>query len=381
MKIIVAPDSFKESIDAAKAAEAIASGIRDVLPAAEIVLLPIADGGEGTVEALVKAVGGRFVTTAVSGPLGDEVNARWGILPDGTGVIEMAAASGLPLVPPSRRNPLLTSTLGTGQLIKVALDQGCTRIILGVGGSATNDGGAGALVALGAVLQDERGREIFPNARGLLDLHTIDTDNIDPRLAKTRIEVASDVDNPLLGPRGAAAIYGPQKGANPAMVAVLEQALARLAEVVKASLGKDIASFPGSGAAGGLAAGLSIISSVILRPGIELVLDTINFASHLQGARLVFTGEGKIDAQSAMGKALSGIARLASKAHVPLIALCGALGQGYQEVYRVGVTAVQPIVPGPMSLEQAMAEADSLLEAAAGRALRIFLAGKLEDCP
>jgi len=381
LKILIAPDSFKESIDAAKAAEAIARGVRDVLPAAETVLLPIADGGEGTVEALVKAARGRFVTAAVSGPLGNEVCARWGILPDGTGVIEMAAASGLPLVPPSRRNPLLTSTLGTGQLIKAALDQGCTRIILGVGGSATNDGGAGALVALGAVLLDDRGRTISPNAQGLLDLHTIDTDNIDPRLAKTRIEVASDVDNPLLGPQGAAAIFAPQKGADPAMVAVLEQALAMLAAVVRSSLGKDIASFPGSGAAGGLAGGLSIISAVTVRPGIELVLDTINFASHLQGADLVFTGEGKIDSQSAMGKALSGLARLAGKAHVPLIALCGALGQGYQEVYDIGVTAVQPIVPGPMPLEQAMAEADSLLAEAAGRALRIFLAGKLEDRP
>lgn len=378
MKILIAPDSFKESIDAAKAAEAIAKGIMDVLPAAETVLLPIADGGEGTVEALVKAAGGRFVSTAVSGPLGDEVCARWGILPDGTGVIEMAAASGLPLVPPSRRNPLLTSTLGTGQLIKAALDQCCNRIILGVGGSATNDGGAGALVALGAELLDDQGRIITPNAQGLLELHTIDTKNIDPRLVYTRIEVASDVDNPLLGPRGAAAIFAPQKGADPAMVAVLEQALAKLAVVVRASLGKDIASFPGSGAAGGLAAGLSLISPVSVRPGIELILDTINFASHLQGADLVFSGEGKIDGQSAMGKALSGIARLAGKAHVPLIALCGALGRGYQEVYNIGVTAVQPIVPGPMSLEQAMAEADSLLEAAAGRALRIFLAGESE---
>ncbi|HCX78453.1 MAG TPA: glycerate kinase, partial [Firmicutes bacterium] len=339
MKILIAPDSFKESISAAKAAEAIARGIRDVLPAAETVLLPIADGGEGTVEALVKAAGGRLVSTAVSGPLGDEVCAPWGILPDGTGVIEMAAASGLPLVPLPRRNPLLTSTLGTGQLIRAALDQGCTRIILGVGGSATNDGGAGALAVLGAALLDERGREISPNAQGLLDLHTIDTNNIDPRLAKTRIEVASDVDNPLLGPRGAAAIFGPQKGADPAMVSVLEQALTRLAEVVRNSVGKDIASFPGSGAAGGLAAGLSIISPVVVRPGIELVLDTINFASHLQGADLVFTGEGKIDGQSVMGKALSGIARLAGQANVPVIALCGALGPGYQEVYSAGVTA------------------------------------------
>ncbi len=376
MKILIAPDSFKESISAAKAAEAIARGIRDVLPAAETVLLPIADGGEGTVEALVKAAGGRLVSTAVSGPLGDEVCAPWGILPDGTGVIEMAAASGLPLVPLPRRNPLLTSTLGTGQLIRAALDQGCTRIILGVGGSATNDGGAGAIAALGAALLDERGREISPNAQGLLDLHTIDTNNIDPRLAKTRIEVASDVDNPLLGPRGAAAIFGPQKGADPAMVSVLEQALTRLAEVVRNSVGKDIASFPGSGAAGGLAAGLSIISPVVVRPGIELVLDTINFASHLQGADLVFTGEGKIDGQSVMGKALSGIARLAGQANVPVIALCGALGPGYQEVYSAGVTAVQPIVPGPMPLEQALAQADSLLEAAAGRAMRIFLAGR-----
>ena len=377
MKILVAPDSFKESIDAANAAKAIARGIRDVLPTAEIVLLPIADGGEGTVDALTTSGKGKFFDTMVSGPLGDPVLARWGILGDKTAVIEMAAASGLPLVPPSRRNPLLTDTLGSGQLIKAALDLGCTRIVLGVGGSATNDGGAGALVALGAVLLDKEGREIAPNAQGLLNLHTIDTENIDPRLSRIRIDIACDVNNPLLGPQGASAVYGPQKGADSATVAVLEKALTKLATVGKALFGKDIASFAGSGAAGGLPAGLSLITAVSVVPGIELVLDTINFAAHLQGAGLVFTGEGKIDSQSAMGKAISGIARMSEKANVPVITLCGTLGKGYQELYRIGVAGVQPIVPGPMSLQEAIAQADSFLEEAAGRALRIFLARQI----
>lgn len=377
MKILVAPDSFKESIDAANAAKAIARGIRDVLPAAEIVLLPIADGGEGTVDALITSGNGRFIETWVSGPLGEPVLARWGILADNTAVIEMAAASGLPLVPPARRNPLLTSTLGSGQLIKAALNHGCTRIILGVGGSATNDGGAGALAALGAVLRDDKGKEISPNAQGLLSLHSIDIKNIDPRLARVRIDIACDVDNPLLGPRGASAVFGPQKGADAEMVVVLDRALARLATVGQELLGKDIATFAGSGAAGGLPAGLSLIAQVSVIPGIELILDTINFAAHLQGAGLVFTGEGRIDSQSAMGKAISGIAKLAGEANVPVIALCGTLGRGYQELYPIGVAGVQPIVPGPMSVEEAMAQADSLLEEAAGRALRIFLARQI----
>lgn len=376
MKVIAAPDSFKESLDAVGAAESIEKGIKSVLPQAEVVLLPIADGGEGTVNALVRAGNGRFLDTPVSCPLGNTILARWGILADGTGVIEMAAASGLPLVPPPLRNPMLTSTLGTGQLIKAALDRGCPRIILGIGGSATNDGGAGVIKALGARLLDAKGREVSPNAMGLLKMASIDILGVDPRLTATQIEIACDVNNPLLGPRGASRIYGPQKGADPAMVEELELALTRLAAVARSSLAKDIQSFPGSGAAGGLAAGLSLIADIHLRPGIELVLETIDFAGHLAGTDLVITAEGRIDAQSAMGKAVSGVANLARRENVPVLALCGTLGRDYQEVFNQGVSAVVPIVDAPMSLEQAMADTPRLLREASARVMKILLAGK-----
>lgn len=375
MKIIVAPDSFKESLAAIEVAQAIREGIKSVLPQSDVVLLPIADGGEGTVDALVSAGQGKFIDTFVSGPLGKEVLARWGVLGDNTAVIEMAAASGLPLIPLNQRQPMLTSTFGTGQLIIAALDRGCSRVILGLGGSATNDGGAGALVALGAKLLDAQGKKVSANAQGLLNLDKIDLSMLDPRLTTTQVDIASDVTNPLLGPRGASYIYGPQKGADPATVEKMERALQRLADVARRDHGKDIAGFPGSGAAGGLAAGLSLIAAINICPGIELVLETINFSTHLQGADLVFTGEGRIDAQSAMGKAVSGVATRSREAGVPVIALCGALGDDYQQVYKEGVTAVLPIIDNPMSMDQAMARTRQLLSAAAARATRIFLAG------
>ena len=375
MKILIAPDSFKESLTATEAARAMAAGVRRLLPKAQILLLPIADGGEGTVDALMTAQSGEYIDSWVQGPLGNQTKARWGILPNGTGVIEMASASGLPLVPPPQRNPLLASTYGTGQLLRSALDRGCRRIIVGLGGSATSDGGAGALAALGVSLLDSKGREITPNPQGLMDLHTIDIDALDPRWQECQIELACDVENPLLGPLGAAAVYGPQKGASTTMVTLLEQALTRFAAAARQATGKDIASFPGSGAAGGLAAGLSLIPMVNLRPGIELVLETVDFTSHLNDAAIVLTGEGQIDSQSAMGKALAGIAGKTKEQGVPLIALCGTLGAGYENIYPAGVTAVQPIVPGPISKQEAMDTVRQLLEAATDRALRIFLAG------
>lgn len=375
MKIIIAPDSFKESLDALSAAQAIAAGVKSVLPKAEIVLLPVADGGEGTVIALVTAKGGTYLDSEVEGPMGAPVSARWGLLPDGTAVMEMAAAAGLPLVPPPRRNPLLASTFGVGQLILAALGRGCKSIILGLGGSATCDGGAGALAALGAVMLDKADREIAPNPQGLLSIHRLDISNLDQRLAETEIVVASDVENPLLGPRGAAVVFGPQKGANEAQVRTLEKALRRLATVAKSSLGADIASFPGSGAAGGLAAGLSMLSAVRFESGIDLVLDKTGFFSHLEGADLIITGEGRIDGQSAMGKALAGLAKGAKGKGIPLIALCGAVGPGYQEVYSLGVTAVQPIQTGTITLAESLARTGELLSGAAAKVLRTVLAG------
>jgi len=373
LKIIVAPDSFKESLGAAEAAQAIAQGIKAVLPGAEVMLLPVADGGEGTVAALVRDGRGQVMSTEVTGPLGDPVRASWGILRDGTAVLEMAAASGLPLVPPQQRNPMDASTLGTGELIIAALDQGCPRILLGLGGSATNDGGAGALAALGVKFLDARGRTVPPTPRGLLELAKLDISGVDPRLVDVVVDVACDVDNPLLGPRGASRVFAPQKGADAAMVEVLEKALDNLARIARRDLGKDISSFPGSGAAGGLAAGLSLVARINLRPGIELVLETLQFPEHLKNAALVITGEGKIDAQSVMGKALSGVARAARERGVPVIALCGALGEGYQAVHAAGIQAAVPIVSGPMTREEAMANARQLLTETAARVLRLLL--------
>lgn len=376
MKIIIAPDSFKESLSASQAAQVIAAGVLSIVPDGELILLPIADGGEGTVEVLVSAMKGQYVTTWVEDPTGNPVLARWGILPGKIGVIEMAAASGLPLLPKEARDPLHASSYGTGQLLLAALDNHCTRIILGLGGSATNDGGAGALVALGAVLLDDKGQKVTPNPQGLLSLATIDCRGVDPRLAQVKIDVASDVDNPLLGPLGASAVYGPQKGASPRLIPLLEQALARLAAVARHSTAKDIGGFPGSGAAGGLAAGLSIVAKVNMQPGIELILDTLCFRQHLEGTDLVLTGEGKIDDQSAMGKALTGIARMVKEKNIPLIAFCGTLGQGYKQLYSMGVTSIQPIVPGPIGQDLALAQAACFLEDATSRAMRIFVAGR-----
>ena len=374
VKIIVAPDSFKESLDAVTAATAIEAGIKSVQPSSDVVPLPIADGGEGTVAALVTAGGGEYISKPVTGPLGSTTTARWGMLPGKVAVIEMAAASGLPLVPSDQRNPLYTTTLGTGQLIKAALDEGCTRIILGLGGSATNDGGAGALTALGAKLLNSQDREIPSGAQGLLELAKIDISNIDPRVGTVPIEIACDVDNPLLGPRGAARVYGPQKGADPNMVQQMEAALARLARLAQKDLGRDIASFAGSGAAGGLAAGLSLVAPINLSPGIDLVLETMNFDQHLSGASMVITAEGKIDAQSAMGKAISGVAQRARKRGIPVFALCGTVGQGHEAVYQQGISAVIPIVDGPMCLDQAMARTADLLAATSRRLMEIRLA-------
>ena len=371
MKIIVAPDSFKESLGAAEAAQAIAQGIKAVLPGAEVMLFPLADGGEGTVAALVRDGRGQVMSTEVTGPLGDPVRASWGILRDGTAVLEMAAASGLPLVPPQQRNPMDASTLGTGELIIAALDQGCPRILLGLGGSATNDGGAGALAALGVKFLDARGRTVPPTPRGLLELAKLDISGVDPRLVDVVVDVACDVDNPLWDP-GALPGSLPPKGADTAMVEVLEKALTTWPGL-PAGIWAGHFSFPGSGAAGGLAAGLSLVARINLRPGIELVLETLQFPEHLKNAALVITGEGKIDAQSVMGKALSGVARAARERGVPVIALCGALGEGVQAVHAAGIQAAVPIVSGPMTREEAMANARQLLTETAARVLRLLL--------
>ncbi len=377
MRIVVAPDSFKGSLSSIEVANAMEQGILSFFPEAVVIKIPIADGGEGTIDALVTATGGRRMRSEVMGPLGGIAKASWGILGDEkTAVIEMAAASGLPLVPSDERNPLITTTYGTGQLIKAALDLGIRKLIIGIGGSATNDGGAGMARALGVRFFDSADNELPSGGAALKSLAKIDCSRLDPRLAETSILVACDVDNPLCGPRGASAVYGPQKGATPAMVRELDQALRHYAEVAKSSLGKDIAESPGAGAAGGLGAGLMIFTSAQLRPGVEIVLEATNFEDKVKHADLVITGEGRTDFQTAHGKAPVGVAKLAKKFNVPVVCLSGGLGSGCEEVYKHGIDALMSIVPQPMSLESCIDSSEELLQRATTRLCRLVHVGK-----
>ncbi|MGI6285908.1 glycerate kinase [Neomoorella humiferrea] len=373
-RIVIAPDSFKESLDAPAVAAAIAAGIKRVFPDAETVMVPMADGGEGLTSTMVAATGGRTITTTVTGPLGQPVQATWGILGDGTtGVVEMAQASGLPLVPREKRNPLYTTTYGTGELIAQALDAGCRRLIVGIGGSATNDGGAGMAQALGVRLLNAEGKDIGRGAIGLEELNRIDIEGLDPRIKETEILVACDVDNPLCGPRGASAIYGPQKGATPEMIPRLDAALARLADVIKRDLGKDVRELPGAGAAGGLGAGLVAFLGATLRRGIDLVMETLDLDGILaKGADLVITGEGEINHQTAFGKVPAGVARLACKYGIPVVALAGSIGEGAATVYDHGIKGFMSIVPRPLPLAYCLENAATLLTDAAERLMRLL---------
>ncbi|GHU28732.1 glycerate kinase [Betaproteobacteria bacterium] len=377
MRIVVAPDSFKGSISALGVAEAMEEGILRIFNEAEVIKIPIADGGEGTVEALVGATNGKLHTDTVSGPLGDPVEAVWGILGDGqTAVIEMAAASGLPLLlSPDRRDPLRASTLGTGQLLRKVLDAGLPRLIMGIGGSATNDGGAGFISALGARFLDADGKELPPGGAALSRLHSIDLSGLDPRLAKLEIMVACDVDNPLCGPRGASAVFGPQKGATPALVEELDAALNHFGRIATEASGRQVMETAGAGAAGGLGAGLLFFTPARLRPGVEIVLETLNFSSVVSSAALVITGEGLSDFQTAYGKAPVGVARVAKKYGVPVVCLSGGLGKGYQDVYAQGIDAVLACPPRPMSLQECMDAGKAQVADAAERLCRVLKAG------
>jgi len=377
MRVVIAPDSFKGSVSAQKVAQAIERGVMAVFPEAQVVNVPIADGGEGTVPALLEATRGQARRSVVRGPLGEPVEAGWGVLGDGrTAVIEMAAASGLPLVPRERRDPRVTSTFGTGELVKAALDEGLTRLVIGIGGSATNDGGAGLARALGVRFLDDDGRDLPEGGAALARLARVVLDGLDPRLARADLLVACDVDNPLTGPRGASAVYGPQKGATPEVVAELDAALGTYAAHVRTATGRDVAGRPGAGAAGGLGAGLLFFTPARLRPGVEVVLEATGFDGLVQGAALVITGEGRTDAQTAMGKAPVGVAAAAKRHGVPVLCLSGGLGEGADEVLAHGIDALASVVPGPMALEQAMAQGEALLEAAAARACRLIRLGR-----
>jgi len=378
IRVLVAPQGFKGSLSPLAAAQAIAGGIRAAWPDAGVDLVPVADGGDGTVDALVLATGGRKIPVPAVDPLGRPIEAEIGVLGDGqTAVVEMARASGLARLKPEERNPLVTTTYGTGLLIRAALDAGFRRIIVGIGGSATNDGGAGMLQALGMRLLDRSGRPIPPGGQGLLVLERIDASGLDPRLAEAEIIVASDVTNPLCGPQGAAAVYGPQKGATPEMVQLLDEALAHFAEVVRRDLGRDVAGVPGAGAAGGLGAGLLLLPNVRIRPGADVVFEAVGLDARLAACDLVVTGEGAVDRSTAFGKTPARLAERARARGRPVVVLTGRLGPGYEEVYGLGVGAVVPIVPGPLSEAEAMASAADLLSAAAERTCRLIDLGRL----
>jgi glycerate kinase len=376
MKILIAPGPFKGSLSAPEAAEAIARGFKNAWPAAELELLPLADGGAGSAAALVAATGGNLFTERVSGPLGEPVEATWGLLGDGqTATVEVAAAAGLALVPPEKRNPLKTTTYGVGQLVCAALDHHAKRIIVGLGDSATVDGGAGLAQALGIRLLDAQGEEIPPGNEGLARLHRVDLSGRDSRLDGVEVLAACDVANPLLGPQGAPQVYGPQKGATPEMIPMLEKNLSRLAETVARDLDREVAEPLGAGAAGGLGAGLAAFLDAKLRSGIELVKEILNFDARLAEADLVLTGEGRVDRQTAFGKAPVGVATSAKRLGKPVICFAGALGPEAEGIYEFGIDALVPLAPGPLTLEEVLSRAAELLEAAAARTARLLKIG------
>jgi glycerate kinase len=367
MKIVIAPDSFKESLSALQVAQAIEAGMREVWPDAAYVKVPVADGGEGTVQAMIDATGGRRVDVRVTGPLGQTVDAFYGRAggEDGLAVIEMAAASGLEGVPPDLRDPRTATSRGTGELIRAALDAGARRFVLGVGGSATNDGGAGMLQALGVRLLDDAGNDIGPGGAALAQLARIDASGLDARVREADFRIACDVDNPLTGPRGASAVFGPQKGATPAMVAQLDAALAHYADIVKRDLGRDVAQMPGAGAGGGIAAAMVVFLDGQLRPGIEIVTEAVGLDAAVRDADLVVTGEGRIDGQTVNGKTPMGVARVARRHGKPVVAIGGSLAPDADAVHAQGIEVVVAAVARPCSVADALAGADANLRRAA----------------
>ena len=377
MKIIVAPQGFKATISGLEAARAIARGVSAALPDAETVLAPVADGGDGTLNALVDGTGGQVFTSTVTGPLGQAVEAQWGVMGDGrTAVIEMALASGITLVPQRRRNPRVTTTAGTGEILREALERGYDRIIVGLGGSATNDGGAGMASALGARFLDSAGNPLPAGGSALARLDRVEVDGLHPGLRDATIIAATDVTNPLRGPEGASAVFGPQKGATPEVVQELDAALANYARVVARDLGRDVSEQPGAGAAGGLGAGLMAFTGAALQSGIDMVCDVLGFDALLEGADLVITGEGRADHSTTFNKAPVGVARHAQAHGIPTVLLAGGLGPGYEELYDHALAAVVCISDRPMSFDVSLSRTAELLESAAERTMRLLLTGR-----
>ncbi|NOY58500.1 MAG: glycerate kinase [Calditrichaeota bacterium] len=381
MKLVIAPDSFKGSLSAFHVCEAIEKGVRSALPDCEIVKIPLADGGEGTVDALVHATDGSFVTSGVVDPLGNPIQAEWGFLGDGeTAVIEMAAASGLPLVPQDKRNPLETTTFGTGQLIAAAVKKGCRKIIVGIGGSATTDFGTGMAQALGVKFFRKDGSEITQKMNGRLmgEVATIDTSGLAGALKETEILTACDVENPLLGANGAVYTYSPQKGADAEICRALEKNMENIAKVVAHKV-RDVRDIPGAGAAGGLGGGLVAFLNAQLQPGIRLVLDACNFSRKIENAQYIFTGEGRIDEQTVFGKTIAGVTDAARKQNIPVIALAGSVDISGTSMQKLGVTAAFSICDKPMGLQEAMASSERLLARTAEQIVRVILHLYIKD--
>jgi len=376
LHIIAAIDSFKGSCSTIEAARAVARGIAKIDRTAQVTIVPIADGGEGTCLALSEGLSGVLHHKLVRGPLGETIDAVFAVLPDGTGVVELAAASGLTLLTEDSRNPMLTSTFGTGQLIAAALDEGCRRLIIGLGGSATNDGGTGLARALGIQFYDEFGRLLPEGGGSLADLHHIDTSGLDRRLAASEVIIACDVNNPLCGPQGASAVFGPQKGASPLEVTQLDAALFHYASILKTQLGIDLSALPGAGAAGGAAMALMAFCSGRIRRGIDVMLDLADFDTLLQTADLVITGEGRIDSQTVFGKVPVGVAARAKQKQIPVIAITGCIAEGAEAVYEHGIDVLLSIANGPISLQYSMQHAEALIEATAECIMRLLQIGK-----
>lgn len=377
MKFVFASDSFKGTITSTEAAHMLTEAAQTVFGSVECVSLPVADGGEGTVQAVVEATGGSYVSIDVQGPLFTPVSATYGIIGQHQAIIEMAAASGLPLVPAEQRNPMLTTTYGTGQLILDALDRGISDIYIAIGGSATSDGGIGCLCALGARFLDADGHELAGTGADLIRIHSIDLSRLDPRLASARFTIMCDVTNPLCGPRGAVYTYAAQKGATPAMQDALEQGMLHYRDLLISLFHTDPDLIPGAGAAGGLGAALRLFLHAQMQSGIDTVLHLTHFDSIIADADLVITGEGRTDWQSAQGKVLSGIGQHCSQQHIPAVALVGGLGQGWEDILSCGITAVMPTTPSPIPLDEALANAIPYYRSAALRLMMLIKTGMM----
>ncbi|WLR51296.1 glycerate kinase [Bacillus tianshenii] len=373
MKVVIAPDSFKESLTALEVAQCMEDGFKEVFPNAEYVKVPLADGGEGTVQSLVDATAGKIRTAIVTGPLGEKVSAFYGMLGDGkTAVIEMAAASGLHHVHESERNPLKTTTFGTGELLLDAVREGAEHVIIGLGGSATNDGGAGMAQALGVRLLNASGEEIGYGGGALSELASIDRTNLNPLFHNVTIEVACDVDNPLTGPKGASYVYGPQKGATESMMQTLDENLTHFAEIVSRDIGRNVRDVKGAGAAGGLGAGLLAFLPCELRRGIDIVFEAVELEEKLSGADFVITGEGRIDHQTIYGKTPIGVAKAAKKYQLPVICIAGSIGDGSEVVYEHGIDTLFSVVNRPGTLQGALDHAKENIKSTTSNVARLM---------